>query len=425
VPTLNAHSQATPASESTGDPGAPSEDLSSRHEIGAALLTGGKDRPYAFGLAMALIAKDIRLDVVGSDETDSSEMHDSRGLRFLNLHGTMKSAPVRRKIARVLAFYCRLAGYIAASSPRVLHILWNNNFEWFDRTVLMLYYRLLGKKIAITAHNVNAGQRDSADSLLNRITLRIQYQLVHHIFVHTKKMKSQLSEEFGVRQDAITVIRHPVNNAFPDTDLTPAQAKRRLGIRPGEKTMLFFGRLRPYKGLEYLLAAFERLSAEDPGYRLIIAGESKKGSEKYFDDIGSQINTHVNREQIIERIEFIPDEQAELYLKAADVLVLPYKDIFQSGVLFLAYSFGLPVVATDVGSFREEIDEGKTGFICRPDDAADLARALQEYFASDLFLGLSSSRKELRDYAYAVHSWDAVAQLTREAYDKMLLREQL
>lgn len=420
---LSAHSKGFPSRESTGDPGAPGDGLTNpRHEIGAALLTGGKDRPYAFGLAMALTAKNIRLDVVGSDETDSPEMHDSRRLRFLNLHGTMKSAPVWKKTARVLAFYCRLAGYVAGSSPPVLHILWNNNFEWFDRTVLMLYYRLLGKKIAITAHNVNAAQRDSTDSMWNRITLRIQYQLAHHIFVHTKKMESQLSEEFGVRKSAITVIRHPVNDAFPDTDLTPAQAKQRLGIRPDDKTMLFFGRLRPYKGLEYLLFAFESLLAQDTGYRLIIAGESKKGSEKYFDDIDRQIKSHPNREGIIERIEFIPDEDAELYLKAADVMVLPYKDIFQSGVLFLAYSFGLPVVAADVGSFREEIVEGKTGFICRPCDTEDLAKVLRTYFASDLFKSLSSSRQELRDYAHAVHSWDAVAGLTRKAYDEMLRR---
>lgn len=383
------------------------------------MLTGGKDRPYAFGLAMALVGRNVRLDVVGSDETDSPEMHSTRNLRFFNLHGTMRSASVIRKIFRVLTFYLRLARYTATSRPRVLHILWNNNFEWFDRTILMLCYRLLGKKIAITAHNVNAGQRDSNDSMRNRITLRIQYRLAHHIFVHTRKMKDQLSEEFGVREDAITVIRHPVNDAFPDTDLTPAQAKQRLGIRSGEKTMLSFGRLRPYKGIEYLLSAFAELSAEDAGYRLIIAGESKKGSEKYFEEIERQIENHPNRDCIIDRIEFIPDQDAELYLKAADVMVLPYKDIFQSGVLFLAYSFGLPVVATDVGSFREEIVEGKTGFICRPCDAADLARALRTYFTSDLFLGLISRRRELQEYAHAEHSWDAVAGLTRKAYDEM------
>ena len=422
---MSAPSQSLPANRSAlGVDFVSGDDLSnSGPEIHAALLTGGKDRPYAFGLAQALSAQNVDLDVVGSDEVDSPEMHVTPRLKFFNLHGSMRPTGLGKKIARVLACYLRLALYAATASPKVLHILWNNNFESFDRTLLTLYYRLLGKKIAITAHNINAGQRDSADSTLNRITLRIQYQLVHHIFVHTHKMKRQLCEDFGVREDAVTTLRHPINNAFPDTDLTPAQAKQRLGIRASEKTMLFFGRLRPYKGLEYLLSAFEQLSAVDPGYRLIIAGESKKGSETYFADVQSQISTHANREQIIARIEFIPDQDAELYLKAADVMVLPYKDIFQSGVLFLAYSFGLPVVASDVGSFREEIVEGKTGFVCKPCDSFDLAKALQSYFESDLFLGLGSYRQEIKEYAYAEHSWDAVARLTREAYEQIVRRK--
>lgn len=396
-------------------------DLSgTRPQIESALLTGGKDRPYAFGLAMTLAAQNVLVDLVGSEEVDSPELHATRGVNFLNLHGAMRPAGVLQKIARVLKFYFRLFHYAASRSPKVLHILWNNNFELFDRTVLMIYYRLLGKKIALTAHNINAGQRDLSDSLLNRITLRIQYKLTHHIFVHTDKMKRQLCEDFRVPEDAITTLRHPINNAFPDTDLTPAEAKRRLGISEGEKAMLFFGRLRPYKGLEYLLSAFELLSETDSGYRLIIAGESKKGSELYYESIQDRITNHPNRDRIISRIEFIPDQDAEVYLKAADVMVLPYKDIFQSGVLFLAYSFGLPVVAADVGAFREEIIEGKTGFVCGPCDSRDLTKALEAYFSSDLFRGLASFRREIREYAFTEHSWDAVATLTRKGYERIL-----
>ena len=112
----------------------------------------------------------------------------------------------------------------------------------------------------------------------------------------------------------------------------------------------------------------------------------------------------------------------ELYLKAADVLVLPYKEIFQSGVLFLAYSFGLPVVATDVGSFREEIVEGRTGLLCPPGEPAELAKALETYFASELYRNLKVKRLELKAYADANHSWKAVAELTRKAYATMLGR---
>jgi D-inositol-3-phosphate glycosyltransferase len=387
-------------------------------EVG--LLTGCQDRPYAFGLAMALVSKGVRLDVIGSDEVDSPELHATQNLRFLNFRGSQqRDSTLFQKLRGLLIYYARLIWYTSSAKAQVIHILWNNKFEYFDRTLLMLYYKVWGKKVALTAHNINQGRRDSNDSFLNRLTLRIQYRLADHIFVHTQKMKNELLEDFGVQERAVTVIRHPINNAFPDTDLTSAEAKRRLGIRDDERTILFFGRIRPYKGLEYLLAAFKVLAASHVNYRLVIAGEPKKGSEGYLEEIRRTIKDGFSAGQIILKVQFIPDQEMELYLKSADVLVLPYKEIFQSGVLFLGYSFGLPVVATDVGSFREEIVEGRTGFLCKPGDPADLAKALETYFESDLYRDLGRRRREIREYAYTHHSWDAVAQLTRNAYAEL------
>jgi glycosyltransferase involved in cell wall biosynthesis len=389
-------------------------------EFEVALLTGGFDRPYAFGLAMTLVSKGICLDVIGSNEVDSPEMHTRPNLRFLNLWPTQRGvATLTGKFSRILRYYVRLIRYSAVARPKVFHILWNNKFQLFDRTLLMLYYKGLGKKIALTAHNVNQGKRDSNDSLLNRISLRIQYRLADHIFVHTKKMKDELLEDFGVRERAVTVLRHPINNAFPDTDLTPAEAKRRLGLRDSEKIILFFGRIKPYKGLEHLLPALQQLATSDVNYRLIIAGELQKGNEKYLEDIRTMVTREIERGQIILKVQFIPDEEMEVYLKAADVIVLPYNQIFQSGVLFLGYSFGLPVIATDVGSFREEIVEGRTGFLCRPADPEDLARTIETYFASELYRDLTKRRQEIRDYANIHHSWGAVAELTRSVYAEL------
>ena len=390
-------------------------------EIEIGLLTGCQDRPYAFGLAMGLVSKGERLEMIGGDSEDSPELHVTPNLRFLNFRGNQKqSEQFTTKLSRLMLYYARLIRYSARSKPKILHILWNNKFEYFDRTILMLYYKLMGKKIALTAHNVNQAKRDLQDSLLNRLTLKVQYRLCDHLFVHTRKMKDELCQEFGVAESAVTVIRHPINNAFPDTDLTPAEAKRQLGVKDDEKTVLFLGRIRPYKGIEHLLAAFQQLVKRDAKYRLIIAGEPKKGSEDYLEEIRGITARDFSQNEIILRFQFIPDEQMELFLKAADVLVLPYKDIFQSGILFLAYTFGLPVVATDVGSFREEIVEGETGFVCRPGDVPDLADTLEKYFASDLYRGLLTRRPEIRAYANRVHSWDAVAELTTKAYEELL-----
>jgi glycosyltransferase involved in cell wall biosynthesis len=389
-------------------------------EIG--LLTGCKDRPYVFGMAIALASEGVHADIVGSDEIDSPELHNTSSLRFLDFCGSYEpNLAFAEKLSKVLLYYARLIQYVARSSPKILHILWNNKFELFDRTILMLFYKALGKRVALTAHNVNQGKRDANDSWINRITLRVQYRLCDHIFVHTRQMKAELCQHFAVPERAVTVIPFPINNASPDTELTSVEAKRRLGLSEDEKAILFFGRVRPYKGLEHLLDAFHLLVAnKQANYRLIIAGEAIKGCEDYQHEIESRVKRDFDQGQVILRIQFIPDEEVEVYLKAADVLVLPYKEIFQSGVLFLAYAFGLPVVATDVGSFREEIVEGRTGFLCQPGDPAKMAWAIETFFASDLFENLNVRRREIKDYANAKHSWRAVAELTCSAYTKML-----
>ena len=89
-------------------------------------------------------------------------------------------------------------------------------------------------------------------------------------------------------------------------------------------------------------------------------------------EIQRAIERDVSRWRVLQRIGFIPDEETELYFKAADVLVLPYTRVYQSGVIVLGYTFGLPVIAADVGSLREEIVEGKTGFLCKPGDSIAL-----------------------------------------------------
>ena len=391
--------------------------------IEAALLTGGGDRHYAFGLAMGLVSKGVVLDFIGGDEVDSHEMHTTLNLTYYNLRRNgRRNAGYIEKVWRVLSYYGRLVHYAATAKPRVFHILWNNKFEHFDRTLLMVYYKLQGKRIILTAHNVNAGVRDASDTWLNFLTLRAQYRLADHIFVHTERMRDELLGSFGVPRTSVSVIRYGVNNAVPTTALTHEEARQRLGIGSHERSILFFGNIAAYKGLEYLISAFERLVLEGGPYRLIIAGRAKEVSDPYVENLQRMLQRETVRERAILRMEFIPDEEIELYFKAADVTVLPYTRIFQSGVLFLAYSFGLPVIATDVGSLREDVVEGRTGFISKPGNSDDLAQMIERYFASSLFANLASHRPEIRQYVLERHSWDTVSETTRNVYREVLGR---
>jgi D-inositol-3-phosphate glycosyltransferase len=385
-----------------------------------ALLTGGGDKPYALGMVEALVSAGLSVDFVGSNDLDVPELRNIPHVNFLNLRGDQQpGAGVITKGFRVLRYYVKLIRYAAAAEPQIFHILWNNKFELFDRTVLMLYYRLLGKEIVFTAHNVNIGERDGSNGWLSRWTLKFQYRMCHHIFVHTNKMKDELISEFGVRQAKVDVIPFGLNRTVPDTALSTSEACHQLGLTPTDKVLLFFGNIAPYKGLEFLVEAFEAAAKTDENLRLVIVGRPK-GAKNYWFELLKKINRSSARGKMILNIEFVPDAQTEVYFKAADVLVLPYTHVYQSGVLSLGYGFGLPVIAADVGSLKEEIIEGRTGFIFEAKNSAALAEAIKTYFGSDLYRNLKQRRQEIRDYANSRYSWEKVAAITTKVYSKLV-----
>ena len=390
-----------------------------------ALLTGGGDKPYALGMAAALTSKGIFVDFIGSDDLSVPEVLNDPRVNFLNLRGDQRpDASPMTKALRVLKYYVRLINYSATAKPKLFHLLWNNKLELFDRTLLMLYYKLLGKRVVFTAHNVNAGKRDSNDSWLNRISLKAQYKLCDHIFVHTDGMRTELMAEFCIPESKVSVIPFGINNTVPNTGLSSPQAKAQLGVSPSDKALLFFGNIAPYKGLEYLVAAFTELTKNDPSYRLLIVGRPK-GSKDYWSQIKETIRRSSIRHRVIEIIEYVPDETTELYFKAADVLILPYSHVFQSGVLFLGYSFGLPAIAADVGTLREEIIGGRTGFVFKPGDSSDLARQIDTYFKSELFRDLGTRRRQIQGYANERYSWDKLTTTTLAVYSGLLASDSI
>lgn len=385
------------------------------------LLTGGSDRPYAFGLLNALVSKNLDLDFIASDEFKPAEVLIDPKVSFLNFRGdTNPAAPRAQKVARITRYYFRLLRYAVKAEPIVFHILWANRFMLLDRVLLNGYYKLMGKRIVFTAHNVNERQRDGRDSAYNRLTLRLLYALVDHIFVHTHAMKTQLIGDFAVKEDKVTVIPFGINNTLPQTGLTRSEAKNMLGLSKEERVLLIFGRIAGYKGFEYAIDALHRLVQEDGRFRLIIAGQIEKGCANYWQNIESVVEKYSLGKYLIKRIHFIPDEQVEIFFKAADVLILPYTAIFQSGLQFLAYSFGLPVIATDIGSFKEDIVEGRTGFVCRPKDADDLADKIRRYFASELFAKPELARGDIMEYGNRKYSWEEVGNITCAVYEQLL-----
>lgn len=388
-----------------------------------ALLNGADFKHYSLSMLRAVTARGVAVDLIGNDDMRSADI-DANGLvTYRNFYGDQdrRASPVRR-LARVVSFYGSLLVYAATTDAAVFHMQSFNKFVFFDRSLLNLYFKLLGKRLVFTAHNIDPKERDGGNTLRNRLSLRILYRLMDHIFVHSQQMKQQLCAEFKVPAARITVIPHGILNTVPVTDLTREEARQRLQLERQERVLLFFGNIVPYKGLEYLYRALVLLRQAGTPCRLVIAGKVK-----YCDDYWQELE-RLAAELAIERHllkhnRFIPDEEVERYFKAADLLVLPYTHIFQSGLPFLACSFGLPLVATDVGALRETVVEGETGTICRSRDAEDLAKGIGRFFASDMYRRAEKTRATIVRYGNETFSWEGIGATIAAVYHQLLPRQ--
>jgi glycosyltransferase involved in cell wall biosynthesis len=173
---------------------------------------------------------------------------------------------------------------------------------------------------------------------------------------------------------------HPTYSALAELgpERSREEACHQLGLDSGRPVALFFGFVRPYKGLRYLLEAVPSV-LQEVDLQLVIAGEFWDDKQEYLDliarlDIGRALT-------IVDR--YVPNEELGFYFGAADVVVLPYLSVTQSGIAQLAYGFGKPVITTRVGDLPEVVQHERTGLIVPPADSGALSAALRRFFACD------------------------------------------
>ena len=182
----------------------------------------------------------------------------------------------------------------------------------------------------------------------------------------------------------------------------PSQAKS----EEQENLILFFGRIWEYKGLEYLVRAEPLITARVPNARILIAGEGE--------DFARYRRMMVHPDRFIVHNEFVPEDRAADYFRRASVVVLPYIEASQSGVIPMAYSSGKPVVATTVGGLPEAVENGRTGFLVAPRNSVQLADAVVQLLLDAplrRWMGANGKRKIEEESSPRV-----VAQKTLEVY---------
>ncbi len=176
------------------------------------------------------------------------------------------------------------------------------------------------------------------------------------------------------KPDAKNIVSpHPIYSNFGEKTGRETAAEA-LGLDPEKKTLLFFGLIREYKGLDILIEAFSKL---DESYQLLIAGETYGSFEKYQD----LIDRSPNRERIHLFNRFIKDSEVAEYFCASDLCVLPYRSATQSGISSISYHFDLPMVTTAVGGLKEMIGESGTGIVTEEITPDAIAECIERYFS--------------------------------------------
>ena len=185
---------------------------------------------------------------------------------------------------------------------------------------------------------------------------------------------------------------HPLYDNFGQP-VSHDEGCRYLGFDPACRYFLFFGLIRDYKGLDWLIEAFatflHEAAADD--VRLIVAGEFYNDGSKYF-ELAKQLGVF---ELIVWKTEFVPDHEVRYYFAAADLVAQPYKSATQSGVTQIAYHFQRPMLVTRVGGLPEIVPDGKVGYVVDPDPKA-IASALIRFVSEhpDFTSGLAAEREK-------------------------------
>lgn len=374
------------------------------------IIANGFQEDYMYNLVNNLALLHCQVEFIGSTLYQAEKLH--RSVVLHNLRGDHDAdVPVFRKVLRNLQYYAKMIGHVRRNKPDIIHIQWLN-LTLIDGILFPLFFRMMGIKVCYTAHDVLPHSRGHA---LNRLLFALIYRCQHIIFVHTNFIRDRLINEFHLNPGRIIVIRHGVYEVVDNKDMDWKIARQRLSLKEDSLVLLFFGIITRYKGLPLLLKAFSSIADDIPRSELVIAG---KVSEEYQVEFNQLVN-HYPSERIRFLQGFVDDNRLEMLFKAADVTILPYLEASQSGVLFMSYAYGKPVIGPELGGFPDDILESTTGYLFKPGDALSLANTLirfnQEWSVKDI-----QANDRIRKFASENYSWAGTAAALLKVYTSVI-----
>jgi beta-1,4-mannosyltransferase len=294
----------------------------------------------------------------------------------------------------------------------VVHLHWPDYYfvrdSWIRSFVCAV--RLLAELVALrargiglvwTVHNIqsHAGRHKRLELAVTRLLARLMDVVVVHCQAAKGLVRNRLGRSVA---DRLVVLPHGTYAGYYPNRISRTEARRRLAIGPDCFVFLFIGWIKPYKGIRRLLDAFSQL--EDARLRLLICGRPA-GRE-----IADIVLAHAAMDRRLQaRLEYLADDEIQLYMNAAEVVVLPYTHILTSGAAALALSFDKPVVAPRLGCLADMLDP-RVDVLYDPTDQQGLERALREATATRGIKRSDASRRA------ATPAWPWIGRHTAHLY---------
>jgi glycosyltransferase involved in cell wall biosynthesis len=290
--------------------------------------------------------------------------------------------------------WLKVAFKIIKGNPDITIIPWWVIF-WTPHFLTILFFLKMFShtKILFVCHNVAEHEANIIKILLSKLVL----SKGDYFIVHSTEEKINLIDLIGNKPIKETF--HPTYEFFNIEEIPRNVAKEKLGVFD-ERIILFFGFVREYKGLKYLLGAMPEI-VKNINVRLLIAGEFWSDKDTYLQlikklEIGSKVT-------IIDK--YIPNEETPFYFYASDIVVLPYTSVTGSGLVQMAYGFNKPVIVTNIGALSEIVIDKKTGFLVAPRSSSEIAEAVLEFYRDSEGMMIENIKKE--NYRF---SWDLIVE---------------
>lgn len=358
---------------------------------------------YTFSLGNALMKynNDITLAI------DSKKERENCKCRIWNLFNTDESGVSKiKKFKNYISSYRKIYKEMKENKYDVLHTQWLI-FSPIDYYYLKKIKEKCGVKLIVTIHDILPFNQKFYDVYFHKKV----YGLADNIILQAENNKDRFKELFPEYYSKCKMI--PLGHILDYADiLEKEKAREKLEIPNDKFVFLFFGQIKKVKGVDVLLKAYAEFCKTHENTLLVIAGKVWKDNFSQYQAI---IDENKIEHKVRTDIKFIPDDDVKYYYSASDCCVLPYLDVYQSGVIQLCYAYKKPVIASNIGALREIVKDGDTGYLCEVNDANSLCKAMNKIVSLDE-VALNAMGKEGYNYVKEKYSWDNIADKVNSLY---------